>query len=305
MNDLVARARAAEGLGRLSTVRRVKSAVGVTVLAVAAISSLLALAFLLIELAQRGLSEIDWDFLTSYTSRLASRAGIKAAIVGTAWIGATSMLVALPLGIMAAIYLNEFAPANRVTAVLRAGIANLAGVPSIVFGLLGLALFVRAIDFEPFGLGMPSVGAAGMTLGLLTLPIVIVVSEEALKSVPNSLREAAFGLGASRWQVVRHHVLPYALPGMLTGAILALSRTMGETAPLIVIGAATYIDFLPNGPEDRFTALPIQAYFWAERPSEAFHSLAWAAILVLIGMVLLGNLAAILLRDRFQRRYRW
>lgn len=286
-------------LGRLSRVRRAKSAVGVGVLGVAAVSSLLALAFLLYELLHRGFTAIDWQFLSSYTSRVADRAGIKAAIAGTAWIGASSMLVALPLGILAAVYLNEFAPANRITAVLRAGIANLAGVPSIVFGLLGLALFVRAMELGS------SIAAAGLTLGLLTLPIVIVVAEEALKAVPNSLREAAFGLGASRWQVVRHHVLPYALPGMLTGAILALSRSLGETAPLIVIGAASYIDFMPKDATDRFTALPIQAYFWAERPSEAFHSLAWAAILVLIGMVLLGNLTAILLRDRFQRRYRW
>jgi phosphate transport system permease protein len=286
-------------LGRLSARRRVKSALGAGALGAAAFLSLLALGFLLYELASRGLSAIDAQFLTSYPSRIAARAGVKAAIAGTAWIGAASMLVALPLGVLAAVYLNEFAPANRLTAVLRAGIANLAGVPSIVFGLLGLALFVRALELGA------SIAAAGLTLGLLTLPIVIVVSEEALKAVPSSLREAAFGLGASRWQAVRHHVLPYALPGMLTGAILALSRTLGETAPLIVIGAATYIDFLPEGPRDRFTALPIQAFFWAERPQGAFHDLAWASVLVLLAMVLAGNLAAILLRDRFQRKYRW
>ena len=190
-------------------------------------------------------------------------------------------------------------PANRVTALLRAGIANLAGVPSIVFGLLGLALFVRALD-----LGR-SIVAAGLTLGLLTLPIIIVVAEESLRTVPRTFREAAFALGASRWQVTRHHVLPYALPGMLTGSILALSRAMGETAPLILIGAATYIAFLPSGPGDSFTALPIQAFFWAQEARPAFHELAWAAVLLLVAVTFLANLAAILLRDRLERRYRW
>jgi len=142
-------------------------------------------------------------------------------------------------------------------------------------------------------------------LGLLTLPIVIVVSEEALKAVPNSVREAAFGLGASRWQVVRHHVLPYSMPGMLTASILALARTMGETAPLIVMGAAAFIPYTPDSPYDRFTALPIQAYRWALHSNHDFHTLAWGAVLVLIVLVLAGNLSAILLRDRFQKKYRW
>lgn len=284
-------------LGQLSPLRRAKSALGVGVLALAAASSLLTLAFLLFELAQRGLGEIDWGFLASYTSRVAERAGIKAAIAGTAWIGATSMLVALPLGILAAIYLNEFAPANRITSVLRAGIANLAGVPSIVFGLLGLALFVRALEMGS------SVAAAGMTLGLLTLPIVIVVSEEALKSVPNSLREAAFGLGASRWQVVRHHVLPYSLPGMLTGAILALSRTLGETAPLIVIGAATYIAVNPTGLDSPFTAMPIQIFNWISQPQQDFQLKAAGGIIVLLAVLMLMNSVAIYLRNRYEKKW--
>ena len=257
------------------------------------------LAALLGVIVYNGAPSIDGDFLSGYPSRFASRAGILPAIVGTALVGAVSMAVAIPLGIAAAVYLNEFARDNRTTLLLRASIANLAGVPSIVFGILGLALFVRAL-----ALGK-SILAAGLTLGLLTLPIIIVVSEEALKTVPRSLREAAFGLGATRWQVVRHHVLPYALPGMLTGSILALSRAMGETAPLILIGAAVYIGFLPGGVGDSFTALPIQAYHWAQEARTAFHDLAWASVLVLLVLVLVGNLAAILLRDRFQRRYRW
>lgn len=282
--------------------RRLAARLGMGLMAFAAGTSLAVLAALLILMVMKGGAAIDWQFLTSYPSRFAYKAGIKAAIVGTLWVGLASMLVALPLGVMAAIYLNEFARHGPVTTLLRSSIANLAGVPSIVFGILGLALFVRAMQLGS------SIAAAGLTLGLLTLPIVIVVSEEALKAVPRSIREGAFALGASRWQTVRHHVLPYSLPGMLTGSILALSRTMGETAPLILIGAATYIAFLPaglTGQEGAYTALPIQAYYWAGQPGQDFQTLAWAAVLVLIGLVLVGNLAAILLRDRFQKRYRW
>lgn len=221
------------------------------------------------------------------------------AIFGTIWIGLVSMAAALPIGISAAVYLNEFAPSNRFTTLLRGSIANLAGVPSVVFGILGLALFVRAM-----ALGK-SIFAAALTLGLLTLPIVIVVAEEALKAVPRTVREAAFALGASRWQVVRHHVLPYALPGMLTGSILALSRAMGETAPLILIGAASYIAFAPASLTDPFTALPIQAYYWAQESRPEFHTLAWGAVLLLLLLTFAGNITAILLRDRYQRRFRW
>lgn len=286
----------------VSARRRLQGLVGRAVLAVAAGSSLLVLGALLAMMVMKGGAAIDWQFLTSYPSRFAYKAGIKAAIVGTLYVGLASMLVALPIGIMAAIYLNEFARPSPVTTLLRASIANLAGVPSIVFGILGLALFVRAMELGS------SIAAAGLTLGLLTLPIVIVVSEEALKSVPRSIREGAFALGASRWQTVRHHVLPYSLPGMLTGSILALSRTLGETAPLILIGAATYIAFLPtavSGDGGAYTAVPIQAYYWAGQPGADFQTLAWAAVLVLVTVVLLANLAAILLRDRFQKRYQW
>lgn len=261
--------------------------------------SVLVLAGLIGALVVRGAPTLSWEFLTNYPSRFANRAGIRPALVGTILLGLVSTAAALPIGVAAAIYLQEFAPHNRLTTLLRASIGNLAGVPSVVFGILGLALFVRALMLGK------SILAAGLTLGLLTLPIIIVVCEEALKTVPRSMREAAFALGASRWQVVRHHVLPYALPGMLTGAILALSRSMGETAPLILIGAAVYIGFMPEGLMDSFTALPIQAYYWADDARTAFHDLAWAAVLVLLILVAVGNLTAIILRDRYQRRYKW
>lgn len=279
--------------------RRRADRVARVMLAALAFLSVAILAALLATLVVKGGPSLTKTFLTSYPSRFPSRAGALPAIVGTLLLGVVSMAAALPIGVAAAVYLHEFAPATRLTTMLRASIGNLAGVPSVVFGILGLALFVRAL-----ALGK-SVLAAGLTLGLLALPIIIVVCEEALKTVPRSIREAAFALGASRWQAVRHHVLPYALPGMLTGSILALSRSMGETAPLILIGAAVYISYLPEGVLDSFTALPIQAYYWAQDARTAFHDLAWAAVLLLLILVALGNLAAILLRDRYQRRYRW
>lgn len=286
-------------LQRLTPARRRRERIARAGLAACVTITCGALFGLLGVLALRGLPAIDLGFLTSFPSRSPERAGVLAAVAGTLWIGLVSMLFALPLGIAAAVYLNEFAPPRRVTALLRASISNLAGVPSVVFGLLGLALFVRAL-----ALGT-SVLSAGLTLGILTLPIIIVTAEEGLKAVPQSMREAAFALGASRWQVTRHHVLPYALPGMLTGSILALSRSMGETAPLILIGAAVYISFLPASPLDSFTALPIQAYYWAQEAQPAFHELAWSAVLLLVAITFLANLAAIVLRDRFQARLRW
>lgn len=264
------------------------------------------LAWLLTTLVMNGAPALSREFLGNYPSRFAARAGVYPAIVGTALIGIASMLTAIPLGIAAATYLNEFARDAKLTTILRASIGNVAGVPSVVFGILGLALFVRYM-----GLGT-TVIAAGLTLGLLTLPIVIVASEEALKTVPRSMREAAFGLGASRWQVVRHHVLPYALPGMLTGSILALARAVGETAPLILIGATAFMtpvdslgELVAESTGSAFMALPTMAYLWAQEARTPFHELAWGAVLLLLIIVFIGNLAAILLRDKFQRKYRW
>jgi phosphate transport system permease protein len=285
--------------GRLAFRRRAAERAGRFVMGGAALLALGILAWLLTMIFVRALPGLNLHFIVSVSTSRAATTGVLPALLGTLWLGALSMLAAIPLGIAAAVYLNEFARPNAVTSLLRASIANLAGVPSIVFGILGLALFVRAMHLGA------SLTSAGLTLGLLTLPIVIVVSEEALKTVPNSIREAAYGVGASRWQAVRHHVLPYSLPGMLTGSILALARTMGETAPLIVIGAAAYISYLPTDPSSRFTALPMQAYKWALHHDDAFHTLAWASVFILIVLVLIGNLTAILLRDRFQRKYRW
>lgn len=286
-------------LSRVSRTRLLKDRAAKTAFTACAVLSLGVLVALVATLLVRGLPYVSWDFLTSYPSRFASRAGIFPALIGTIWIGVVSMLLAVPIGIAAAVYLQEFAPHNRMTSLLRASISNLAGVPSVVFGLLGLALFVRTLMLGK------SILAASLTLALLTLPIIVVVAEEALKTVPRSMREAAFGLGASRWQVVRHHVLPYALPGMLTGSILALSRSMGETAPIILIGAATFITYLPEGPLDSFSAIPIQAYSWAFDARVAFHDLAFAAVLVLLVLTFLGNLVAVILREYYQRRYRW
>lgn len=286
-------------LARVSRRRWLKDQAARVILTGCAALSGLILVALLTVLFVRGLPHIDVGFLTSFPSRFAQRAGILPALIGTIWIGVMSMLIAIPVGIAAAVYLQEFAAHNRLTSLLRASISNLAGVPSVVFGLLGLALFVRILMLGK------SILAAGLTLALLTLPIIVVVAEEALKTVPRSMREAAFGLGASRWQVVRHHVLPYALPGMLTGSILALSRAIGETAPIILIGAATFITYVPEGPMDSFSALPIQAYSWAFDARTAFHDLAFAAVLVLLIITFLGNLIAVLLRDHYQRRYRW
>ena len=237
----------------------------------ATIFGLLVLAFLLFDVARRGLGALSWSFLTSYPSRFPERAGIRSALLGTIWVMALTALFSVPLGVAAAIYLEEYAPRNRLTRLIELNINNLAGVPSIIYGLLGLELFVRGLRLER------SVMAGALTLSLLILPILIAASREALRAVPMSLREAAFALGATRWQVIRHQVLPVAFPGILTGMILALSRAIGETAPLITIGALTFISFDPKGPLDQFTVLPIQIFDWVSRPQAGFHARALKA----------------------------
>jgi phosphate transport system permease protein len=205
-------------------------------------------------------------------------------------------LFSFPTGVGAAIYLEEYAPKNWFTRILQTNIANLAGVPSIVYGILGLAIFVRY-----FALGR-SVIAGALTLALLILPVIIIASQEAVKAVPTSLREASYGVGATKWQTIRHHVLPVALPGILTGTILSLSRAIGETAPLIMIGALTFIAFPPRSPMDPFTVLPIQIFNWTAKPQAEFHELAAAAIIVLLVLLLVMNATAIFLRNRYQKR---
>ena len=256
---------------------------------------------------------LNLDFLTDPQSSDPLFAGIRTALLGSLWTIAITILVALPLGIGASIYLEEYARNNWLNRIIQTNINNLAGVPSIIYGILGLALFVRAL--EPltsgaiFGIGDPltakgrTILSAGLTLALLILPLIIINAQEAIRSVPNSLRQASYGLGATKWQTIWHHVLPNAIPGILTGAILAISRAIGETAPLVVIGAATYITFDPDGPFSKFTTLPIQIYQWVSRPQGEFRNIAAAAIIALMVLLLSLNAVAIYLRNRFQRRY--
>jgi phosphate transport system permease protein len=267
---------------------------GMVVLAVVVLGVLLA------SLAQQGWRWLSWDFLNHFPSRLSpEKAGVKSALFGTLWLIGLTAAVSVPVGMAAAIYLHEYARKNRLTRFIELNIANLAGVPSIVYGILGLAVFIRLFD-----LGR-SVIAGSLTLSLLILPVVIISSREALAAVPDSIRQAAFALGATRWQTVRSHVLPAALPGMMTGVILALSRAIGEAAPLIMIGALTFIAFVPEGPMDAFTAMPIQIYNWCDEPDAIFQELAGAGILVLLGLLLPMNAVAVGIRAWQQRRTAW
>ncbi len=274
--------------------------------------SLLLLGFLVGDLVRQGFSRIDGDFLVSFPSRFAAQAGILSAWVGTFAVILVTACIAIPVGIGAGIYLEEYAPKNRITWILELNIANLAAVPSILFGLLALGIFVHL-----FGFGA-SILTAGLTLALLILPIIIVATREALRSVPTSLREAAYALGATKWEVIRDHVLPSAMGSVLTGIIIALSRAIGETAPLVTIGALTFIAFLPKSPlstsfpflslawlMDPFTVLPIQIFNWVSRPQEDFHVNAAAAGVVLLVLTLGLNGTAILLRSRLRRKEQW
>jgi phosphate transport system permease protein len=245
-----------------------------------------------------GLTRINWQFLTSFPSRRPEEAGIFSAWVGTLYVMFLTAAIALPLGIGAAIYLEEFASRNWFTRLVELNINNLAAIPAIIYGLLGLQVFVRW-----FRMG-ESVLAGACTLAIMSLPVIIVASREALRAVPVSIREAALALGATRWQTVRDHVLPLAIPGILTGTILALSRAIGEAAPLVTIGALTFVAFLPKSPLDPFTVLPIQAYNWVSRPQPEFHRNAAAALIVLLALLLLMNSIAIYLRNRYQQRWR-
>jgi phosphate transport system permease protein len=260
---------------------------------------MLALLVLLVDVARRGLPTLTWDFITSFPSRFPQQAGIKAALVGSLWLIGLTALFALPTGVAAAVWLEEIGRRGRLSQLIEINISNLAGVPSIIYGLLGLGLFVRALQLER------SVLAGALTMSLLVLPIIIINTREALRAVPLSQREAAYALGATRSQVVWRVVLPVALPGILTGVILALSRAIGETAPLITIGALTFIAFLPESPLDPFTVLPIQIFNWVSRPQAGFHALAASGIIVLLVVLLSMNALAIYLRDRARRSVQW
>jgi phosphate transport system permease protein len=259
-------------------------------------------------------SWLSWEFVTSPQSSYAETAGIRTAILGTLWVVGIAVLFSFPLGVGAAIYLEEYADKrNRLTGFIQTNINNLAGVPSIIYGLLGLAVFVRALEPITSGafFGAVESGAtangrtvlsAGLTLGLLGLPVIIISAQEAIRAVPNSLRQASYGLGATRWQTVRSHVLPNAIGGILTGVILSMSRIIGETAPLVVVGASTYITADPTGPFSKFTTLPSQIYQWTARPQDTFRDIAAATIVVLLLLLLLLNATAIYLRNRYSRR---
>ena len=256
------------------------------------------LAWLLLTILIDGLGTLNWNFINSFPSRSAERAGIIPALTGTLYVMALVAVISFPVGVGAGIYLEEFSSDNWFTRLVEINIGNLAGVPSIIYGLLGLAVFVRIL--QPIT-GGRSVISGALTLSLLILPVIIVATREALRAVPSSIRLAGYALGATRWQVIWSHVLPVAMPGILTGVILALSRAIGETAPLIAIGAAVYISFLPDSFQSQFTALPIQIYNWISRPQEEFHHIAASGIIVLMTVLLLMNAIAIYLRNRFQK----
>jgi phosphate transport system permease protein len=275
-------------------------------------AALLVLVVLFLDLVHDGAPRLNLDFLTQFPSRKAERAGILSAWVGTSLIMLTTAAVAMPVGVAAAIYLEEYAPKNWLTAIIEINVTNLAGVPSIIYGLLALGLFVYQ-----FNLGQ-SIAAAGLTLSLLILPIVIVATRESLRAVPRTIREAAYALGATRWEVTAHHVLPYSTGGILTGMIIGLSRAIGETAPLVTIGALSFIAFLPESPfksefpflsfawlKEGFTAMPIQMFNWVSRPDPKFQVNAAAAGAILLGMTLLMNGIAIYVRYRFRKRISW
>lgn len=298
----------------LQTLRRQKLldklfvVLGLTIL----FASLLTLAILFLDLVRDGAPRFGWEFFTSFPSRNALRAGILSAWVGTCLVMLVTVCVAMPVGVAAAIYLEEYAPKNWFTALIEINVTNLAGVPSIIYGLLALSLFVYQ-----FELGR-SIVTAGLTLALLILPIVIVASREAVRAVPKAIREAAYALGATRWEVTADHVLPYSSGGILTGLILGLSRAIGETAPIITIGALAFIAFLPTPPltgefpyvnftwlSDPFTVMPIQMFNWLSRPDTEFQVNAAAAGAILLTMTLLMNGIAIYVRYRFRKKINW
>jgi len=266
------------------------------VLFLATIFGIVVLVTLLVDVAQDAAPWLDRQFLSSFPSRHPSEAGIKSALIGTLWLMGLTALISVPLGVASAIYLEEYADDGWFLRLIQVNIANLAGVPSVVYGILGLALFVR---FAAWGNSLLS---GALTLSLLILPIIIISTQEALRSIPTGIRESAYALGATRSQVIWSHVLPMAAPGIFTGVILALSRAIGETAPLILVGALTFIPFLPQGALDQFTALPIQIFNWTARPQDEFQGLAAAAIVVLMILLFTMNLTAILLRNYFENR---
>jgi phosphate transport system permease protein len=301
-----------EDLERNTARRKRRDALFAVVGLLATFVGMITLGALILDLAVDGAGRLSFNFFTSFPSRFADRAGILSAWVGTTAVMVVTAATAVPMGIAAGVYLEEYAPKNWITAIIEINIANLAGVPSIIYGLMALGLFVYQL-----GLGQ-SILTAGFTLALLILPIVIVATRESIRAIPNSIREAAYALGATKWRTIRDHVLPYSTGGILTGVIIALSRAIGETAPLITIGALTFIAFLPDSPitsefpfisfqwlMSPFTVMPIQMFNWVSRPQQEFHLNAAATGLMLMVMTLCMNAVAIYFRYRFRKRIKW
>ncbi|MGV7220044.1 MAG: phosphate ABC transporter permease PstA [Nitrospinales bacterium] len=253
------------------------------------------LGILLFHIMKEGFEWLDIDFLNNFPSRFPEKAGIKSALYGSIWLITMTAVISAPLGIATAFYLEEYAPKKSYMRWIQINISNLAGMPSIVYGLLGLAIFVRYFGLED------SLWSGALTLSLLILPVIIIASQEAIRAVPDSIRYAAYSLGARRWQVILGQILPTSLPGIMTGLILAISRAIGESAPMIMIGALSYVAFIPEVPSDPFTVLPVQIYNWAGRPQAEFHGLAGAGIIVLLVVLFTMNFGAVLIRQRFQR----
>ena len=264
--------------------------------------ALLFLAALIIDTLIKGAGHLTPSFFTNFSSSTPSMAGVKGGLIGTIWLMITIIPISIILGVGTAIYLEEYAKDNALTSFIKVSISNLAGVPSVVFGLLGLTIFVRGMGIEALALSN-SVLAAALTMSLLILPVIIVASQEAIRSVPSSVREASYGLGGNKWQTIRRVVLPAAIPGILTGFILALSRALGETAPLILIGIPTVLLSLPSSVFDQFQALPMSIYNWAKLPQDEFQNVASAGIIVLLVILLLMNAIAIFLRNKYSKKY--
>ncbi|MBK9613544.1 phosphate ABC transporter permease PstA [Candidatus Amarobacter glycogenicus] len=275
------------------------------ILLLATVTGIGVLAVLAVDTMVRGLPVLDWQFITSYPSRNAVDAGLRSSLLGTVWVMGTTIILAIPVAIGTAVFLEEFAPKGRFTSVVRLNIANLAGVPSIIYGILGLTVFVRGVELQGVTL-FPALGttilAGSLTLALMILPMTVIASVEAIRQVPPSIRDGSLALGATRLQTVRHHTLPGALPGIMTGTILAISRAAGETAALIMIGAFAFIAFDNKSVNEDFTTVAIQIYNWTTRPQEAFRANASAGIIVLMVMVIGLNLVAVLIRERFRRK---
>ena len=265
----------------------------------AMLSCIAALILLLWQVFSHGSDWLSWDFIRNLPSRFPAKAGIRSALAGSLWLMGLTTIISVPIGMGSAIYLEEYAAKSRWRTIVQTNIANLAGVPSIVYGILGLGLFVRFMALER------SILAGALTLSLVVLPIIILASQEAIRAVPPSIRNASLALGATKWQTIWHQVLPASLPGMMTGIILAMARALGEAAPLLAIGAVAYVPFVPSSLGDEFTALPIQIFNWSARPQEDFHSVAAAGIIVLLVVLICLNAVAVFVRYRASKRIRW